>query len=257
MKPSLLGWVFVAVAVAWLSYAFGHGTLVAPLAAERDRLKKDLDQVKGHKNEVGELNSRVLAVERRLEESGARLKQVFSHLLKDANDLLRMAESRDQVLKDLRNLQFVPSGPRAVPRPFSVDMVEDLNRQLVERRNAFLKIHPKLALDRWTVPSEISVVRIEDSFRLDGSYDDDVAFLSRIQACPLFLEVSALKVEGFNVDGEKRLSATLSVSTLTFPGEEEGEEGAVPAPNEPSHLRPQLPLVQPDMVPRGAVPGDR
>lgn len=208
-----------ALAVLALAYPALWLPWVEPLLAERNRLARERDQVQAEKLWVRGLRERSDAAATRQKSRAAAIAEIETFFLRDESERLRMAKARDAALQGL-DLQVTPLEAGAAER-ITFDSDSDPNLELAKLKSQFLSRYPRVQLEKWELPASTGFLRLEERIKMEGGYQPLFAFLSKVQAGSLFMEVTRLELEcDPGADPAERVAATVAVSSLVLTGTE-------------------------------------
>lgn len=221
MRREAAGVALVLALVAGLTWELGWHSHLLPLLARRERIREQSARVRAQKRWARALEAQLKLAEGRVGELGALAREMVPHLVRDQSDALRLVQARDAALRGLADVVLSPEATGGAPAREVFPVLLDPTPALDRLRDAFQKDHPKVLFESWNTPREIEVLRYEERFSLECSYESLFVFLARIEAEPLLVEVTGLKLSGFRSEkgGEPRVNAMVTLSSPGWPAE--------------------------------------
>ena len=220
----LIAFALVFAAVASIAHGIGYRNYVKPLLDKKTRVRAQSSRVYQSKTWVRNLNVRVRQAERKGKMLQSVLDELATYTLRDEGDRLRISMARDHASKDLPGLVVTPAEV-SPPVPLTFHVPVDPNEQLNRLKQPFAQENPRVAFPNWVVPSSIEVKRFSERVTVEAPLPQVMRFLMRVEAEPLLIHVTELKLKLPDPDQvESNIAvAQVELSALAFPAEESSE----------------------------------
>lgn len=223
-SAELTAFAVVFVGVAVLSHAVGYRNYVRPIMDRAERISGQMARVRQQKTWIRSLNGRARSAENNVKLLALAAEELQSCLVRDESERIKVATTRDAAAKD-QPAVAVATGDASVPQRLAYRIPLDPNEQLNKLKQQYEVENPRATFPRWTVPPTIEVLKFSERLTVEAPVADLLRYMSKLEAQPLFLQVTDFKLTLPKPDAPLAApaKAVLELSALGLPAEEPTE----------------------------------
>lgn len=220
----LAAFALVFAALAASAHVLGYRGYVRPILDRAEKISGHMARVRQQKTWIRSLNGRARSAENNVKLLELAADELQSYMVRDESERLKLATTRDAVAHEVAGLTVTP-GDAPVPQRLAFRIPLDPNEQLNKLKQQYEAENTRAVFPRWTVPPMIDVLRFSERLTVEAPVADLLRYVSKLEAQPLFLQVTELKLALPKPDAPPTapVKAVLELSALGLPAEEHTE----------------------------------